>query len=220
MKWLSDLKEEERSTIIDLAVKQRRLVTKDEESKKIARAQQRKEKMLLENTRRLARERKLCDEKEKLMEAHLITSTNELMEELNTVDQESLSSAKKRNKKLEILKTQVQIRKKVLNQNVPVVFTTERKQRSLCDIVKDLCSHMDKNPLPDHCKTYVKDPTSLLGRKVKQRFINEEGSTWYKGTVKGYSCQDKMHSIEYEGETEIYYFDLTIDLIIGDLVVL
>ena len=57
----------------------------------------------------VAQEKTLYEEKDKLMQAHLITSSSELIEELQAVDKEPLSAAK-----VETLKTQVQIRKKSL----------------------------------------------------------------------------------------------------------
>lgn len=78
LKWLSNLKEEDQSAVIDLAVRQRRLVTKECRDEENARAQQRKQ-MLQENVKRVAQEKKLYEEKEKLLQAHLITSSNELL---------------------------------------------------------------------------------------------------------------------------------------------
>lgn len=111
LKWLSNLKEEDQSAVIDMAVRRTRLVTKECRDEENARAQQRKQKMLQENVKRVAQEKKLYEEKEKLLQAHLITSSNELIKELHAVDKELLSATKKKNKKVEILKTQVRIRK-------------------------------------------------------------------------------------------------------------
>ena len=76
LKWLSNLKEEDQSAVIDLAVRRRRLVTKECRNEENARAQQRKQKMLQENAKRVAQEKKLYEEKEKLQQDHLITSSN------------------------------------------------------------------------------------------------------------------------------------------------
>ena len=224
LKWLSNLEEDDQLAVINLVVKQRRLVTKECRDEENARAQQRKQKMLQENAKRAVQEKKLREEKEKLLQAHLFTSSNELIKELQAVDKESLSATKKKNMKVEILNTQVRIRKKVLGQNVSIVFTSNRKQRPLNNIVKELCDYIDINPPPEHCESFIRNPTSLIGRRVKQRFLDGEvactcTSTWYWGKVKDYLPQKKMHCLTYEGEGEEYHFDLTTDLLLGDLII-
>ena len=102
------------------------------------------------------------------------------MEELHAVDKELLSATKK---KLKILKTQVRIRKRVLSQNVLI---SNRKQRPLNNIVQELCDYIDSNPLPVHCVSFIRNPTSLIGRRVKQRCLDGEAtctSTWYWGSA-------------------------------------
>lgn len=75
--------------------------------------------MLKENAKRVvALKEKMCQEKEKLSQLHLITTPEELQEELLTIDRESISASRKRNKKFSVLKTQVQIRRKLVGQTV------------------------------------------------------------------------------------------------------
>ena len=83
----------------------------------------------------------------------------------------------------------------------------------------ELCDHMEKSPLPMACESFIRNPTSLIGRQVKQRFLEDGNSTWYSGTVKDYSPQAKTHCIVYEGDCEEYYFDLTLDFLLGDLLI-
>jgi hypothetical protein len=222
LKWLSDLPGDEQSAIVDLAVKQRRFVTKECREEEKTRSQQRQQRMLEENAKRVALEKKLREEKDKLSQLHLVTSSDELKEELLAIDEETITTAKKKNKKIEFLKTQIRIRKKVLCQTVPIVFTTNRKQRPLKDIIKELCDFIDESTLPTECKSFIRNPTSLIGRKVKQRFLDEVGGTptWYSGTIIDYSHQEKTHCLTFEGESEHCHFDLTLDLILGDLIVL
>ena len=40
---------------------------------------------------------------------------------------------------------------------------------------------------------------------------------WYTGTVLEYDCHVKTHEILYDGEQDHCFFDLTMDLINGDL---
>ena len=67
--------------------------------------------MLKENAKRVASEKKLREEKEKLSQLHLITSSDELKEELLAIDKETISTTKKKKIKIELLKAQIRIRK-------------------------------------------------------------------------------------------------------------
>ena len=52
--------------------------------------------------------------------------------------------------------------------------------------------------------------------------INEVDSTpnWYSGAVIGCSNQRKMHCLVYEGESDEYHFDVILDVLLGDLIIL
>ena len=69
---------------------------------------------------------------------------------------------------------------------------------------------------------YFEQSTALVGKRIKQKFQDEdqdpESCTWYVGTVIDYQISDKTHCIECDGEEEVCYFDLTIDLLTGDIV--
>ena len=52
------------------------------------------------------------NEKERLSECHLITSSDELKEELLAIDEGSTSSTNAKKKKVELLKRQINIRKR------------------------------------------------------------------------------------------------------------
>ena len=69
---------------------------------------------------------------------------------------------------MQLLKTQVRIRRKVLGQKVPIAFTTKRKQRSIAEISRELCDFIDDNPLPAH----IRNPASLVGKKIKLDIIH------------------------------------------------
>ena len=218
LEWLSNLPDDDQSAIVNLAVKQRQIVSKQCRDEEKMRAQQRQQKMLDENAKRRALEKKLHEEKEKLSEFHLITSSTELREDLLAIDAESMSAARKKNKKISLLKTQIQIRKKVLSEALSIPFTTSRKKRPLNDILKELCDHMDKATLPAECAPFFTNPTSLIGRKVMHRFVDRT-PTWYSGTIIEYSHEQKTHCLIYEGDPEQYHFHIGVDLLLGDLMV-
>ena len=54
---------------------------------------------------------------------HLITSPNKLTKALVAIDKENVSKSKKNQKKLTLLKTQIIIRKYVLNQDLYCIFS-------------------------------------------------------------------------------------------------
>jgi hypothetical protein len=78
LKWLSSLKEEEQCEIIDIAVKQRRFVSNECRVAEENRAKQRQQNMLIEHDKRMTLEKKLQEEKDKMSQLHLITSSVEL----------------------------------------------------------------------------------------------------------------------------------------------
>ena len=84
-------------------MKQKQLVSQECRDAEKARAQQCQRKMLIEHDKRVALEKKLHDEKERLSECHLITSSKELKEELLVIDEGSTSSTNAKRKKVELL---------------------------------------------------------------------------------------------------------------------
>ena len=130
----------------------------------------------------------------------------------------------KRDLWLGILKTQVQIRKKVLGQAVPITFTSNCKQHPVADITRELCDFITKTGIPSEFAPFLEQPITLVGKRIKQRFQDDsddpESCTWYVGTVVDYRASDKTHCIEYDGEEEVCYFDFTIDFLNGDIVLI
>ena len=174
--------------------------------------------MLQGHTRREALKQKAQQEKDELSQHHLITTASELHQALLSIDAESVSTAKKRAKKLSLLKLQINIRKKVLGQNIRIVFSHARKQRPLSDVVKELSDYINENPLES--SEFIREPYNLIGRHIRHRFeIDANQTKWYNGIVLGYNTTSKTHEIKYNGE-EHCNFDLTLDLINGDFEVL
>lgn len=155
-----------------------------------------------------------------LSKVHLITSGNELKDALVAIDKENISKSKKREKKLVLLKTQIKIRKKILNQKIHIVFSHCRKQRPVHDIAKELSTFIAKDDCP--ITKYIQNPTLLVGSQIKHKFeIAETGKeAWFYGSVISYDTINKLHEIRYDDEQENCYFDLTQDIIMGDLIIM
>ena len=89
---------EKQSAIVDFALKQRRVLSKQCQDDEKIRAQQRQQKMADENAKREAMKKKLQEERERLSQLHLITSSSELEQDLHAIDEEMISTSKKNNK--------------------------------------------------------------------------------------------------------------------------
>ena len=62
----------------------------------------------------------------------------------------------------------------------------------------------------------LKSPEELVGREIKHRFENEDGSlTWYDGLVIGVNNMES--EVLYYGEEDVCEFDLLHDFAKGDL---
>ena len=79
----------------------------------------------------------------------------------------------------------------MLGQTVPITFTSNRKQRPVADITQELCDFISKTGIPSEFAPFLEQPTTLVGKRIKQRFQDEcgdpESCTWYVGTVIDYS---------------------------------
>lgn len=82
MKWLSELPGDQQTAVIDLAVKQRRQVKQTYNEEQTARVEHRKQAMIQDHAKREAMKKKLYEEGQKLSQLHLITTSQELKEEL------------------------------------------------------------------------------------------------------------------------------------------
>lgn len=166
--------------------------------------------------RREAFQQRAKRERDKLSQLHLITSPEELAQALAEIDKTNISASKKKAKKLDLLKIQVRIRKKVLHQRIAITFTQSRRQRPLNEIVMALSDFLTQNPID------IPDPNSIVGKRICHKFELEETQEehWYYGNVMGYNAITKLHEVIYDGEEEHCHFDLTQDLILGDLKIL
>ena len=68
-------------------------------------------------------------EKEKLSEQHFITSVDELSPVMSEIDDQDCTTASKKSRKIAVIRTQVNIRKKISKQSIDIAFTRARKQR-------------------------------------------------------------------------------------------
>ena len=221
-KWLDTLPNDQQRPIIDLARKNRRQVKEDYQRAEDDQRKFRQEKMIREKNRRDALQKRTAEEKERLLKIHAVTSVEELTSVLSEIDEESISTAKKGQKKRALLKEQITIRKTVYQESINIPFTTRGKQRPLSVIIREFSTHLQC--LGDHdgtesvasC-TYTSD--ALVGRTVMHRFEVEKEEKWFMGLIISYNPNTHLHEIAYDDEEEHCFFNLQEDLARGDLII-
>ena len=110
------------------------------------------------------------------------------------------------------------MRKKLLKQDTRIFFSYLGKQCQLNDIMQELATYIDSSSdLQKFAGSF-----SLVGKRVNHKFESEDthAEKWYTGTVVEYDSASKFHTIKCDGEADQCQFDLIVDIIIGDLVVM
>jgi len=172
--------------------------------------------------RRQALEQRAQREREKLLQLHLITSREELLKAIHDIETaEKTSNAKKKQEKLSLLRGQVNIWKKILKRNIKIAFSHSRRQRPVDIIVQELGDYIERN-LPPSVSSLVSEPRSVIGKGVKYKFQHEDTQEiqWYFGRIVNYDSTTKFFEIAYNEEEETCHFDIVLDLILGDIVVI
>jgi len=120
---------------------------------------------------------------------------------------------------MEGLKPQVKIGKTLLLQKVPIELTHCRKPCLVHKAVKKLSLFIDHDEGP--IATILYNPALLVRSCIHHRFALEDGChNWFNGTVQAFNATSSHYEFLHENEDEIYYYDLTQDLIMGDLIIL
>jgi hypothetical protein len=142
-------------------------------------AKQRRHHMIQIKQKRDRREQKQAEECKKLLKVHLITSVRELDMVISNINDEQISSAKKRTKILSLLKEQVRVREKLLHQRCNIKFSKNRKQRPLTEITKEVRNFISKYDDATATTECIRsdDPMSLVGKK-------SHTNSWMKVTTK------------------------------------
>ena len=221
IKWLHDLPSTEQDKVVELAVRRRAEVSKESKEEDLRNSNQRRDKMKQAHMRRQALERRARQEREKLLSLHLITSSDELFKAVSDIDHMTTSTSKKKQEKLSLLRSQINIWKKVLKRKIIIPFTHSRSQRPVDVIVQELADYIDTSDLPLIVASTASEPTSLIGKRVEHKFEHEDTreAEWYCGSIVGYDPSTKLFEIAYDGEEDSCNFDIILDLILGDLVI-
>jgi len=119
MKWFETISAEEQTKVVDLAVKKTMFVADSSRKEAAERDEQRCQNLKRSHSRREALKRKQLAE---LSQHHLISSSEELLSCISEIDSRKLTATRKRSQKLEIVQTQIKIRKKNLKQNINIAI--------------------------------------------------------------------------------------------------
>ena len=219
LKWFDDLPDNQQLSIIDLAIEKREAVKLDSKQRSEQIMSQRKEKMIKNHQRQEEIKRKMKIEQNKLSQIHLITSSKELQEAVKVIESREITATKKKQEMRSLLSNQIKIRKKLLKQDIDIKFSNSRRERPLSEVILELSCYIDEHI--DDLPPFLSDPYMLVGRRISHKFETEEGTEvqWYNGIVLDYDTCSKTHTVVYDGEEDQYCFDLTMDIVNGDLTV-
>lgn len=102
-----------------------------------------------------------------------------------------------------------------MNQKIVLAFSTHGVQQPLNVLIREVREVISE---AQSTSTSV-DPYSLIGCHILHKFIDRGKDRWYNGYVLDYDGQ--THSIMYDEDgDEVFKFNLTEDLSLGDLKVL
>ena len=207
MKWYAGLSQDEQEHIGRLAVRERSNVVKQYKDEQALLAESRRERMLKDKRERDMKEKKAAVEREKLSNVHLISSVHELEQTLSNIDEEAITARAKAAKKRGIIKEQVDLRKKCLQQKVHIPLSHKGKQRPLSVLVDELREVISTSTLSsiDTLPPEVTDPYFLVGRPIMHRFVCDGELKWFSGHVLSYNCSSNVHEVVYEGEDEPFF---------------
>ena len=223
IKWLSNLSESNQDDVTLLAMKSRQQTNTLHKQEKEEVGHKRQQLMLQAKKCRDALKKKAGMEQEKLSKVHVITSVAELEELLQDIDSNNCSNKSKIEKKVKMLREQVTVRKKFLNQKIGMTFTQSGRRKPLnvlIDEFKDviICNRYTRTG-EESCNY---NPLALVGKHISHKFICEDRQEeiWFEGFIVGYNAATKMHELAYIEEEENFYYDLTTDLQDGDIIFL
>lgn len=170
-------------------------------------------------------QKRTAEEKERLSKIHVVTSVEELTSVLSEIDEESISTAKKGQKKCALLKEQIRIRKTVYRESVNVPFTRKGKQRPLSDIIREFSPHLQclsdrdgTESVASHTShTYTSN--ALVGQTIMHKFEVDKEEKCFLGFIVSYNLNTHLHEIAYDGEDEHCFFNLQEDIARGDLII-
>ena len=178
------------------------------------------------------KEGKKAREKELLQEQVMIQSVEVLEQTIRAIQNLFLPERVKSSEILKLVKTQLQIRSKVLQQkDSKLSFTTKGRPRPITELIQKLKALISSDsssttPTQNH---YIftlnfNDRPSILSKARIRHKLNEDGKEqWFDGQVQSFARGSKEYKIRYDGFDALYSFslaDIVEDYENGDLEIL
>ena len=219
MKWLDTLPEEKQDKVLGLAMERRLVVANERKEDNEKYSEKRRKKMLEDHSKKMALLQKVQEEREKLSHLHVITSSDELSQCIEEIENESCSSSKKKTKQYALLREQINIRNKLLDQDIHIVFSQARRKRPVEEIKKELAEFIESTTA-SVVHEVTNNGHALVGKCISHKFeVDTAEEKWYDGIIVNYDCETKIFEIKYDEEEEHCSFDLTEDAMMGDLLI-
>jgi hypothetical protein len=223
IEWLKMQVPECQDEIIALAASKRREVIKERELNRERLIQQQITQRETELQKGKMKADKEAKERQKLEQEVLYKTASELDEAIDDIQAMPISQSAKRRKTLELVKTQLRIRSKLLRQTSAskIKFTINKKQRPIGELVRDLKSVILQETKADDLQSTVESirvfPSKLVKKCIKHKFFDEDcqSEQWYEGQVLSFSESTKNYCIKYNGEETACFF--TVDEILEDI---
>ena len=119
-------------------------------------------------------------------------------------------------KKRALIREQINIRKKVFQENINIPFTTKGKQRPLSNIIREFSAHLQcHGTCSVIANTHSYTSESLVGRSVLHKFEVDNEEKWFSGFIVSFNPRTHLHEIAYDEEEEHCFFNLLEDIIKG-----
>lgn len=139
-----------------------------------------------------------------------------------------LAKLKSKTSKLKALKTQLDFRKKVLQQTNPnkIIFQLSHQGHhfTVDEMKRNLCQLLPEKEQTRRQGSDVTCTSTLSGRQIQHRWIVEGESEWFSGIILNKVVADASaglwYNIKYEGEDEIVTLDIKKDIESGDIILL
>ena len=174
-----------------------------------------------------AKESKKAKERELLQEEVLIQSVEVLDHTIRAIEKMSLSERVKTSEIQNLVKKQLQIRSKVLQQkDSKISFTTKGQPRPITELIQKLQALIlsDSNSsTPTQTYTFSLNfserPSILSKARIRHKLKEDGKEQWFEGVVQS----SKEYKIGYDGFDSLYSFslaDIAEDYGNGDLVIL
>ena len=218
--WLNSQSEEQQHKAIQMAVKQR-VEVKLNYKRHVGRIKEQRQNAMLEVIEReRSKQEQNKKERMELSRIFVIANTTDFETVLKEIDDdEHLSTSKKTNKKKELLKMQIRVRKVMFDQKIKLQFTRGGRTIPVDQILEKFKIVIDNDPIPT---VPAFNPAMLVHKEIQHRFYNRKSKRyeWYKGHILGYNAQSSKFEVKYEDEEEHCFFHLMTDYAIGDLDIL